>query len=369
MHDRTKLALVCLAAIAFAGRPASASDQSAKAVKDRTIGYVLTLREWAIYRTPGAKQECPHGNNEGEREQFKRLYPDDGTERTVLDTQLKWEGDTWHPSLTPEPYPYYGVEGKIAKGLNLDNKVGPNDFTSPEGERGIDNQLYRAIGCLAGYNNSQPYMTFYEGNAMQRYAFNRTLIEITDVDDLTNDDDVTVTTYRGLDALMGDATGNKYLPGGTQRVDARWGKEFISRFKGRIVNGVLTTDPSDLRLPLSIAFDSTGEHLIRAARFKLKLTPDTAEGFIGGYADVWSWYLQLNSGWATHHQNYGQVSSPSLWRLLNSFADAYPDPKDGHNTAISSAIDVKFVRTFIVHPDGPAAQHQTASRTDQAPAR
>ena len=195
---------------------------------------------------------------------------------------------------------------------------------------------------------------------MQRYAFNRTLIEITDVDDLQNDDDVTVTTYRGLDALMDDATGNKYLPGGTQRVDARWGKEFVSRFKGRIVNGVLITDPADLRLALSIAFDSTGEHLIKAARFRLKITPDTAEGFIGGYADVWSWYLQLNSGWATHHQNYGQVSSPSLWRLINKYADAYPD-EHGQNTAISSAIDVKFERTYIVHPDRPSAQGQTAS--------
>jgi hypothetical protein len=58
------------------------------------------------------------------------------------------------------------------------------------------------------------------------------------------------------------------------------------------------------------------------------------------------------------------VSSPSLWRLLNKFADAYPDGH-GQNTAISSAIDVKFVRTFIVHPKSPAGERQTASRDDQ----
>ena len=172
-------------------------------------------------------------------------------------------------------------------------------------------------------------MTFFEGNAVRRNNFNRTLIELTEVDDLVNDPDVTVTTYRGKDNLLNDASGANFLPGGTQRIDARFGKEFISTFKGKIEDGVLTTQTADLRLPLTIAFDSTGVHLIKDARFRLKLTADYAEGNIGGYADVWTWYLQLNTGWATHHQNYGQVSSPSLWRLMNKLADAHPDaPSD-----------------------------------------
>lgn len=355
---------LAIAALGLGTLSASAADQTAGAgISNRTIGYVMTLREWSIYRTPGAKEECPHGVNDGEREQFKLLYPDDGVQRTVLDTQLKWEGETWHPTLTPEPYTYHQVEGKISKGLNLDGKVDADDFVSPEGEKGIDNQLYRAIGCLAGYNNAQPYMTFFEGNAVRRNNFNRTLIEITEVDDLVNDPDVTVTTYRGLDNLLNDASGNNFLPGGTQRVDARFGKEFISAFRGRIKDGVLTTDPADLRLPLTIAFDSTGVHPIRDARFQLKITPDYAEGFIGGYADTWGWYLQLNSGWATHHQNYGQVSSPSLWRVLSKLADSHPD-ESGQNTAISAAIDVKFARTYIIHPNKPVAQDGTTAKSD-----
>lgn len=346
--------------------PAFAADQTGKAgITNRTIGYVLTLREWAIHRTPGAKEECPQGVNDGEREQFKLLYPEDGVQRTVLDTQLKWEGETWHPTLTPEPYTYQQVRGKISKGMNLDGKVGEEDFVSPDGEKGIDNQLYRAIGCLAGYNNPQPYMTFFEGNAVRRNNFNRTLIEITEVDDLVNDTDVTVTTYRGLDNLLNDASGNNFLPGGTQRIDARFGKEFITSFKGKIEDGVLTTGTANLRLPLTIAFDSTGVHVIKDAQFRLRLTSDYAEGYIGGYADAWSWYLQLNSGWATHHQNYGQVSSPSLWRLFNQVADGHPD-STGQNTSLSAAIDVKFSRTYIVHPNKPVAADGTAPRPDRA---
>ncbi len=357
--------LIGTALIAAApGASRAAEPAAATGVKSRTIGYVLTHRKWAVYTTPGAKQECPHGVNDGEREQFKLLYPDDGTQRTVLDTQLKWEGETWHPSRTPEPYPFREVEGKIGTGLNLDGKVGPNDFTSPDGEKGIDNQLYRAIGCLAGYNNSQPYMTFYEENAMRRFAFNRLLIEITDVDDLVNDDDVTVTTYRGLDGLFNDAGGDNYIPGATQHVDARWGKEFIYTFKGRIKDGVLDTQTGDFSVAESIAFDSTGTYVMKDARFHLALMPDTAEGFIGGYSDVWSWYLQLNNGWATHHQNYGQVSSPSLWRSLTKLADGHPDAK-GQNTAISSAMDVKFKQVYIVHPDKPVADNTAAPRTER----
>ena len=357
--------LVLIAAVCGAPELRAEPVAATAGVKSRTIGYVLTHRKWAVYTTPGSKQECPHGINEGEREQFKRLYPDDGTQRTVLDTQLKWEGDTWHPSLGPEPYPFYTVEGTIGTGLNLDGKTGPNDFTSPDGEKGIDNQLYRAIGCLAGYNNSQPYMTFFEENAMRRHTFNRFLIEISDVDDLANDPDVTVTTYRGLDGLLNDASGDNYIPGGTQHVDTRWGKEFIHTFKGRIKDGVLETQPGDFSVAESIAFDSTGTYKMKDARFRLALSPDGAKGFIGGYSEVWAWYLQLNNGWATHHQNYGQVSSPSLWRTLNRLADGHPD-KDGHNTTISSAMDVRFAQAYIVHPDKKVADDAAAPRAERA---
>ena len=50
---------------------AAAEPAAIATVKSRTIGYVLTHRKWALYTTPGAKEECPHGVNDGEREQFK----------------------------------------------------------------------------------------------------------------------------------------------------------------------------------------------------------------------------------------------------------------------------------------------------------
>src|SRR5689334_22071142 len=45
------------------------------------------------------------------------------------------------------------VIGRIGDGLNLDGKIKATDFISPEGERGIDNALYRAWGCDAPFRN------------------------------------------------------------------------------------------------------------------------------------------------------------------------------------------------------------------------
>ena len=92
---------------------------------------------------------------------------------------------------------------------------------------------------------------------------------------------------------------------------------------------------------------------MRAARLQLKLTPTTAEGLIGGYTDVETWYLQMMKSWSTHHQNYGQTSAPSLYRAMRRLADAYPDPKTGANTAISSALRAEFTQVVIVPSSRP----------------
>jgi hypothetical protein len=186
---------------------------------------------------------------------------------------------------------------------------------------------------------------------MRRYNDNRVLLELTGVDDLSNDADVTVTTYRGLDGLLTDATGNDFISGGTQRVDLRWGKQYIQRVKGKIVDGTLITDPIDtLMIPWGVTFDTNGYQLFRGLRLRLKLTPGGAEGLMAGYVDVESFTHHLNTSWSTHHQSYGQLSSPSQYRALKRLADGYPDPQTGANTAISSAVNVKFTQVFIQHP-------------------
>lgn len=169
------------------------------------------------------------------------------------------------------------------------------------------------------------------------------------VNSTANDPLVNVSLYRGRDPLPTDASGNGFLPG-AQRIDARWGKEFIRRFRGKIVEGVLITESIDTVLPAMGPFEDTTIQVIRDMRLSLRSGDRQAEGLLAGYTDVKRFYYQLISASSTHILSYGHLSAPSLYRALHRLADAYPDPKTGGNTAISSAMKVKFSQVFIEPP-------------------
>jgi hypothetical protein len=366
-----KLALTALAVMAAAGTAFAAETPAAKSstneapavIKDGKIGFVLTSRYWAVHESPGGKVECPTGFNDGPREQFKQLFPEDGVKRTMLDTQLMREARQWFPDTSEEPFAYKEATGKVSYGMDLDGKVGPEDFTDPNGVKGIDNQLFRAIGCTSQYRAPSNLIYFFENKYLGQFNTNRFMIEISDVDSLTNDDDVTVRTYRGRDDLLADATGGSYVPGGTQRVDGRWGKMYQQTFKGKIVDAVLITEGQDLTIPWSATFDTNGFHKFKALKFQLSLTPQRAEGVMAAYVDVAAFYHHLNTSWSTHHQSYGQLSAPSLFRALHRLADGYPDPKTGEMTAISGAVNVRFTQVFIEHPPQQTAKDGEGAAT------
>jgi hypothetical protein len=340
------VALGCLAVATFA----LAGDNGPAAPRNGTIGYAMTDLYWAMYQTADAKSECPKGFNDGPREQYDVLYPSKGRQYNVVDTQLKLEAETWLPTTTPDSFVFKEAGGKLAYGLNLDGKATPEDFTNPAGEPGVDNQLWRALGCIIGFRGPDGVEYIFENKAIAQSRYNRTMIEITGVDSLVNDNEVRVTIYRGLDRLLTDATGNKVMPGGSQRIDLRWGKNLIQQLHGKIVDGVLTTEPArEMVIPwMNLGVPTV--QVIRDMRFQLKLTPTSAEGLIAGYADVDTWYKQLIRNDSTHHLSNGQISGISLYKALRRLADAYPDEKTGANTAISSALDVKMVQVFINCP-------------------
>ncbi len=358
MNGLTRTVFLGAATLAL-GTLAAAADGTAP--PGGTIAYALTNLHWAIYQTENGKVECPEGFNEGNREQFKKLYPESGPKRTMLGTQLQWEIESWYPTLADDGFKFQEARGPTALGLNLDGKVGPKDFTSPSGETGVDNQLYRAIGCIKNYRGPDGAIQFFDDEMVGRDQYNRILIELTGVESLVNSPNVQVTIYRGRDPLLFDATGKKVVPGGSERIDSRWGARYIQHFRGSITDGVLNTEPSDLLYPWAPFYLATDEYM-HAARLRLKLTPTTAEGLIAGYSDVETWYLQMMKSWSTHHQNYGQTSAPSLYRAMRRLADAYPDPKTGANTAISSALRAEFTQVVIVPSSRPSSAVLAARR-------
>ncbi len=310
------------------------------------IAFAMYSLHWATYHTHDKKQECPDGFNDGPREQYKALFPSDGQKRTLLDTQLRREVDVWFATAAPDKFGFHYATGPTALGMNLDGKIGPNDFTSPDGDKGIDNQLYRVLGCINGFeeggNND-----YFDDLYFPKYRYDRIVIVLTGVDSLNNSPHVEVTIARGLDPLLTDATGKQFIPGGTQRIDFLPGASFIRHLRGRISAGVLTTDPEDIAIPWSSFGVPTYEYL-RAARFRLTLTPKGASGMLGGYTDIETFYVQTIKNHSTHDSSYGQLSQSSLYKALRHVADAYPDTHTGENTAVSSALLMKLVQVFIM---------------------
>jgi hypothetical protein len=350
---KLKRGLVLGLAAMVAGNAFSAETKSQStsfAPPGGAIGYVMTNLFWSVYQTADAKQECPKGFNDGPREQFEKLYAD-GRGQTVIDTQLKQEIQTWHPTDEPDGFEFYEIEGPLSYGLNLDGDAGPNDFTHPDGTPGIDNEVYRAVGCVIGFRGPDGVEVIFQDKAIADRRYNRTMIELTGVDDLQNDDEVTLTVYRGLDRLLTDATGMNVMPGGSQTVDTRWGASLVRRTTATISDGVLRSEPiPEVVIPwMNLGVPTV--QIIRDMRFELRLTPSGAEGLIAGYADVETWYKQLIRNDSTHHLSNGQISGISLYKALRRLADAYPDTETGANTAISTALDVKMAQVFVVRPD------------------
>jgi len=359
------LSTVLGGAALFAGT-AHAAD-AAQGLQNRSIAYVMHYESQETYNTKDAK-ECPDGFNEGPREQFKILFPEKpGKKYTLLETQLAREAELWFPDTKPDPIPYHYAVGTTAFGMNLDGKVGPNDFTSPEGDKGIDNQLQRAWGCVTMYRSGSFNVIRYDD--WRKYQYNNVVIELTDVDSLENDDDVTLTTYRGLDKIMTNATGSQYLDGGTQRLDMRWGKDYIHKFHGKIVKGVLTTEGGDFLFSAAGNGSSITDIRYYDLHWKLKLTPVHAEGLMAGYMDIEDWDQGSNQIRSTHHQAYDRASTASIYRAMRKLADYKPDPVTGENTAISMGWRVAFTQVFALHPSTAVgeAKHPTTVGENVSP--
>lgn len=347
MFAKTRVVAVSAALLALSSAGTHAADVAPAALVNRTIGYVITSYHWAMFATKEAK-ECPEGMNDGPRGQYAALFPKDGTVRKVEDTVLRREAAIWFPTAEPDQFKFKEPVTKIAPGLNLDGKIGANDFESPDGEKGIDNQFNRVYGCVADMRPNG-ILDDFQNKMLQQYQFARMAIELTNVDSLVNDDDVTVTFYKVRDPLSRSAIDNQFLPYSSQRVDERWGKLFVHSMHGKIVSGVLTTEPGEIALPYHYNFSPRQYYRVRGARLKLNLTSESAKGLIAGYLDVASWYRAYNGALSTYTLSFGNQSSQSLYKAMSRLADGYPDPVTGINTALSMAQDVNLTQVFIKH--------------------
>ena len=353
----------CLLALAFAG----SAWLPAAAAESRTIGLVLMNWRVGVYETRGGKEECPDGFQFNNMKQFRAQFPTPEAQQAWMEkhgypTNRGPDGENVYlfPTVVGAPLPFHQLRSKTAIGMNLDGEtegkgagasLPHENFVSPDGERGVDNQLYRVIGCIVGWR-SEGMIQSIVATFVRTFSETRTIVEISDVDDEKNDSDVTVSIYRGLDPTYMDAKGNG-IPWLSQRPDYENGRRYITVAKGKIVDGVLMSEPAEVLLPACENPRLPLDRLIHQGRLRLKLTRDGAEGFLGGYVDIENWYSIFVKSWGGHATGDVQGwSGPAFYKAMNELAD-YRDPKTGKVTGISTAYQVGFTRTFIVHGEKP----------------
>jgi hypothetical protein len=351
----TLLSVAALAAPLGFAAPALSQAPAAQG-PTHSIGLVLTTWNHALYQTP-EKKECPDGLQPTEAAQMyarKDAAEQLKTYGAIGARGPNGESDRTMPWLVEDPLPFKELQTKVGYGMNLDGtpdgQATPKTckhekFTSPEGVP-VDNQLARVLGCTAGWRKDG-FNTEFMGREFELLHNNRILVEITGVHDDRNDPDVQVTIYKGLDPLVSSGPG-KFVPFSNQRIDTREPR-FTHKTHGKIVDGVLITDPIP-RADMSVGWLTVpAERRLKDLRLRLKLTDTGAEGYFGGYEDLKIW-------WNLHSKTAGLVDAglfgnATLYRALHRYADGFPD-STGNCTAISAEYKVTAVRAQIAHPKG-----------------
>lgn len=374
------LATAAITVIVAMGATAAAIRSEGERPDARTKGYVVSDIFFALNEGDPAT-DCPDGIAITPREYYVDSLPDGAEKRRLLADKVKataeinflaykmFDAECKDPTISQDRGLNLFSAAK-AYGLNLDggtsnDRPAPNscahaNFTSPAGEPGIDNQVQRVLGCITGFRRSGHLLAVgdVEDNFRTYYQSGQhtVLIELTDLDDLKNDPDVTVGIYSSTDPAPFDARARPLTSASLQVHD---NPRYHNIAKGRIRDGVLTTDPIDMHLKLDYG-NVKSEYDLRQARVNLEVRADgTLHGLLGGYYDVENFYDgQIRQTGVAAPIDHG-FSCTSVYRALQRLADGVPDA-EGKCTAISTALRIDAVHAHVIHPPPAAPAPQTA---------
>jgi hypothetical protein len=357
-----------------------------EAIRDGEAGFVVTEIAYAL-GPDGADGACPQGMSAGVRGLAEAYARTPVWERRAGETQQQYDrrlslainttADGKNICLNPElsqPDPGWRmVSGRDIKvgGIDLDGRDSASgqppaggscahgDFQGLQGERGIDNQFYRVIGCTTGFQSTG------QANQWQTEMYTGSwgvLLSVKGIDDMRNDPDVRVGIYASADPIQLSAARNA-LPFATYAIHQD--ERYHAETRGRIVDGVLSIDPVEVRFH-NVVNSMTDDRVLRDARLRLTFTPDGGmEGYLAGYTPVETMY-DLQFG-ARHSRNArGELAPEPLRRgtsvgraevlghtcnggyhALRQAADGHPDA-NGRCTSISTQYRIRVAPAFVV---------------------
>jgi hypothetical protein len=376
-----------IALFAHAGA-APAADVPTTVFQNGQAGFVVSHIAFALSKDASDTGACPDGMTQGNTEIFS-ASPDgrrhDGESdqdygrrvnqgAQALSTAPNGQNLCMNPEAgAPDPH-FRTVTGKDvpAEGIDLDGqdsrvngKAAPGmcpheDFRGMHGERGIDNQFFRLVGCSKSYQSTGPSNTYEVSIYTGEWGI---LLTLKGVDNLRNAKDVEVGFYASADPIQLSPT-REALPNATYAMDQD--PRFRATAHGRIVNGVLTTDPVDVRFRYVVNSIHL-ERPLRDARLHMTFTPDGGlEGILAGYTPVEDMYdfqygfrngkdakgkpanIRLISGSANGQARVLDHTCNGAYFELKRLADGHRDPKTGQCTSISTQYRIKAIPAFVV---------------------
>lgn len=351
----------------------AASPEAAAAGK--TKGYVISSFMTSVYNDA---ESCPEGLNDAPdnkdviaritdpaiREQLYKSQPED------LVHLMTHRGPNWAnvchleaavadpdvpagPLSIPDPG-HKLVEGRISYGLDLDGNADGSatettcaheNFESPTGQKGIDNQLFRVFGCTVGFG-PQGWFRIY-GQQQMRDGDRTWLVEVVGVEDERNSPDVEVNIYDGADAMIKDPTGD-ILAGISYNAVSDTRRH--AKTRGRIVDGVLTTEPIDVTW-LKLRFAGAQiPSTITGARLQLEIQPDgKMKGVLAGYQN-WQDIYRLLVHTGANDELPLFFTCPGIYRAFERAADGGRVPGTNSCSAVSVSYDVELVPAHVIVP-------------------
>ncbi|MEO8301717.1 MAG: hypothetical protein ABI608_07985 [Rhizomicrobium sp.] len=246
------------------------------------------------------------------------------------------------------------VSSRIGDGFNLDGKLKTTDFVSPDGEKGIDNNLYRAWGCDAPWRGNGNATLHLRANDKMQDGLYTMVIRISGNQDPMNDSDATVEIGYSPDRIVKDARGGIAMDYSYRILQSAQ----YTKLKAKIQNGAVETEQvQHLHTPrISWFYDQTGDTNFTKGKIKLNIAADalSGTGLIGGYRNWRDLYAEN-----TFAQDGGQQGirehedHVALYFALRRNADGMYNEKTGKYDGISSVYRIKMSSAYVVDPEKP----------------
>jgi hypothetical protein len=370
--------LVLLVATTGAGEPKGPSD----------YGFVLTKMTAAFYRGD-EKVDCPEGRTPSLREAYlatqtpqeraRLLKPENSVElerryktdyvfgpggRDVCTSPAAFDTPD-HPLLKTG-------QSKVAPGLDLDGAADAahpapgtcahQSFQGLDGEAGVDNQFFRAVACTTFWRGAE---SGGQGDGLGESPLvnGAAVMVVRGVTSWEDSPHVQVVIATSPDKPPTDVR-QKIVAGGSMAMTDN--PHWRTVMEGRIENGVLITEPADVRLSDNWVGASGGEFIMRHARLRVKLQPDgELSGVMGGYRPLDNVIGTLEVGGPGVASTAG-VDCAAVRKTFKALADGDPDPKTGACTTLSMALDFAAKPAFVFEKGALAgAPGGGATRTAQ----